>query len=218
MTIFAHKIIGVGSGGEQWVTGLHTSLAGTLISANGGWASFVANVMGSAVAALWDPNVIVKEIVTDQLDPGTGRSVGQMRGAVSYPGTSTAVPLSPRDCLLVSLRTAIPGPRGRGRMYWPAPTSTSMGTDGELDAGALTAFGTAIGDAFTSLAAVVTPVVYHRPTVDRITYDRRTGVATDHAASLATAIPIERIYIAAKLATQRRRTNKTVNTYEESSF
>lgn len=39
------------------------------------------------------------------------------------PGTGTATK-TPQDAAVISLRTATPGPRGRGRMYWPALAAT----------------------------------------------------------------------------------------------
>jgi hypothetical protein len=213
MTIYAHRIIGSGSGGEQFNTGLHSSLVGSLATAANAWQLFGYQLSVSAMAALWDPNMTITELVTDELHPTTGKSVGQQRQAVVYPGTSIGVPLSPRDALVLSLRTATPGPGGRGRMYFPAPTSLSIDATGKLTSGATTAISAAFATLFATLASVTQPVVYHRPTVDRTTYDRRTGVATVHPASVATAIPIHSLLVGRNLGTQRRRTNKTANAY-----
>jgi hypothetical protein len=214
MTIFLHRIIGLGSGGEQWVTTLHTSSVGGLAAAAAAWNAFGHSIFVSALAALWDPNVTSSEYVTDQLDPITGKSVGQSRHSNVNNGTSVGVPLSPRDCVVVSLRTDRPGPGGRGRMYWPAPTSLSIDDTGKLTSDARDAFSGLFGAHLTTLAGSTVPVVYHRPTVERTTYDRRTGVATDHPASLATAIPITNVLVGYNLGSQRRRTNKTTQVYE----
>jgi hypothetical protein len=218
MTIFRGTLIALGTGGEALSSTLHLSSSGSLASVNTAWNAFCTGIFTGALAARWSTAVSLEETVTDQLDPTTGKNVAQLRQANIHAGTATDKPQSPRDCVVVSLRTATPTRAGRGRMFWPAPTVASTDGAGKLTDAARTAFSTAFAAALGTLGATATPVVYHRPTVFRTTYNRKTGVGTDHAASVATAIPIIVVSIGNKLGTMRSRDNQTSNSYLAASI
>jgi hypothetical protein len=217
MTVFRNRILGTGVGGETWVTTLHTESSTGLGDVGSAFNTFASDIGSGALAALWSTNFHIVQTVTDQLDDVTGRNVAQLAGSVTLAGTAVDKPQSPRACVVVSLKTTTPTRGGHGRMFWPAPTAASIDALGKLTDAASTAFSTAFGAALTDLAFTTVPVIYHRPTIARTTYNKRTGVATVHAASAATTIPITRVAVNSKLGTQRRRTDQTPSVYTQAT-
>jgi hypothetical protein len=140
------------------------------------------------------PNdVTITELVTDALDAATGKNTAQTKSAVALVGTGAGATTSPRDCVVVGLRTALPTRAGRGRMYWPAPDATHLTPTGMLIGGDASALAIAFGNAMTTLKTSTIPVVWHQNTK---TYDNVTYVT-----------------VGSIIGTQRRRTNRVFNAY-----
>jgi hypothetical protein len=197
MTFFRHRLIGHGVGGEEWVTSLHSSSTGTLADAHAAWNTFCVGMFTGELAARYSTLVGMSTTVTDALDATTGKNTAQIRTDAAHAGTATDGVQSSRACLLVALRTALPTRKGRGRMFWPAPTAASIDTDGAVKSAALTAIAADFGTQLTTLAGAVTPIIFHRP--KPLLFIDGTGT------------PVIAVAINGQLATQRRRNNKTVN-------
>jgi hypothetical protein len=214
MTVYRHRLSGIGVNGELWVTTLHTESASSISDAGDAVGTFVTSIWTGALAARWSTGVSLASVTTDELDPDTGKNVAQYGVEWIYAGTATDKPMSPRDCLLVSLDTALPTRRGHGRMFWPAFTAASIDTDGSLTSAAATAAGVAFGTALTTLSATQQVVVYHRAVFAPLTIPPtipRPVLVTPSTTA------VNRLRIGDRQATQKRRTNKTPNTYVYSS-
>jgi len=112
---------------------------------------------------------------------------------------------TPQDAVVLSLRTSTPGPRGRGRMYWPA-LSASLSTSFQLSSPTATATSidakawlNAIGGAFntywTSVGAAKSAVLSVRS-------------VTDHTCRNVNALQVGSV-----LDTQRRRRDNLPESY-----
>lgn len=98
-------------------------------------------------------------------------------------GTGTASK-TPQDALVFSLRTSVPGARGRGRLYWPAlgaalstsfqlttPTPATVATDAKTW---LAAIGSAMNGYFVSVASAKSVVLSVRSVTDHVCRDVNT--------------------------------------------
>jgi hypothetical protein len=185
---------GPGSAGDQWISTLHTTSAGNIATVHGAWQDFVANVFVACLRALWTPATAITDMETVALDPITGKQAEAIATGDSMSGTDAVGHiLTPRDCIVISKRTALPTKAGRGRMYLPAPSSAHLGTNGLLAGTVATQLATIFASAMTTMKATATPVVYHHATksVDVITH----------------------VGCGQVLGTQTRRTNRVFNAY-----
>jgi hypothetical protein len=153
----------------------------------------VSSFFSGAYAAMIPNDVTLTELATDQLDGVTGRNTAQTKSAVALVGTGAGATQSPRACLVVGLRTALPTRAGRGRMFWPAPDATHMTATGLLSGTDATSLANAFGTALTTFKTTAQPVVWHQKTktFDSVTY----------------------VTVGTILGTQRRRTNRVFNSY-----
>jgi len=134
MTVFYVRYSGGLAHGEQWVTGLHLT--------GGGSIDEVDAIVGDAFTAFWtqagadipDTTTVVSG-VTYILDPVTGKATARAESTVSHTGGSSDAPNPNQISVCATLRTATPGPKGRGRMYWPGPTVTGLDANGILQSG-----------------------------------------------------------------------------------
>lgn len=193
MTIYRHRVTGPGSAGDVWVSTMHSSSAGSLAAVHTAWTALVNNFISGTLGAMWNTHVQANGTITDQLDPVTGKNVAQASTAISQIGTGSGGSVSPRNCVVIGLRTSVPTRAGRGRMYWPSPDDSHYQTNGLLVAADVTTIDTGFGTALTTFKATSTPVIFHRKT---LTFDTVINTSTG-------IIP----------GTQRRRTNKIPNAY-----
>lgn len=83
-----------------------------------GWTT--TGSVGASLRALMSTQATIDGWrVEKRAEDETTLNVAQGLLVSPVPGTSTASK-TPQDSLVLSLRTATPGPRGRGRLYWPA--------------------------------------------------------------------------------------------------
>jgi hypothetical protein len=123
---------------------------------------------------------------------------------------STAASKTPQDALVFSLRTTTPGPRGRGRMYWPALGATlsasfqistpAVATTAAAIKTWLNAIGSQINAYYASISALLTVVLAVRST-------------TDH-----TCRNVVNLQVGTILDTQRRRRDALTETYTTVSY
>jgi hypothetical protein len=185
---------GPGSAGDVWICTLHTTSASNLATVHGAWQDFCANVYVAQLRQLWTAATAITDMETVQLDPVTGKQVSAIATGDSMSGTDAVGHiLSPRDCVVISKRTALPTKAGRGRMYIPAPSSAHLGTNGLLAGTVATNLANIFASAMATMKPTATPVVYHHATksVDIITH----------------------VAVGQVLGTQTRRTNRVFNAY-----
>lgn len=193
MPIYRHRVTGPGSAGDVWVSTMHSQGAADYFDAHFAWETFVQNAINPHLAGMWAPTTKVTEVITDELDPLTWRNVRQLTSDVAITGTSDGGAPSPRACLVVGLRTALPTRAGRGRMFLPSPSATHYAATGKFVNADCVTIATDFAAALTTMKATITPVIAHRSS---LTWDTITRVTVGD-------IP----------GTQRRRTNKDPNNY-----
>lgn len=149
----------------------------TLFNAAGTVAGAAA-ALHTAVGLLWNgvapPADSIKQLIpttsgiditsATEIDPLTGKNLGQVQTGETLVGTDASGPLPPQCCIVVSLRTALFNQAGRGRFYLPA-----FGVDvlaaGRLPTTARSQVATAAQKMIQSLnGAGYTVCVYHRKT------------------------------------------------------
>jgi hypothetical protein len=198
VTIYLHKMSGPGSAGDLWISTLHTSGAANLATAHSAWSTFVTAIFNNGFKTRWPVPNQITGLSTVALDPVTGRQTAVTSSGVALVGTAAGQALSPRDSIVISLRTALPTKAGRGRMYMPGPDAGHLTTSGLLTGTDATAIATAVGAAMTTLKATSQPVVYHAKT--------------------KTVDNILTVMIGQVLATQTRRTNRVFNAYSSATI
>jgi ethanolamine utilization microcompartment shell protein EutL len=198
MTNYLHRMSGPGAAGDVWISTMHTSGAANLATAHGAWQTFVTAIFNNALKTRWAVASQITSLQTVSLDPVTGKQTAVTATSVALIGTSAGQMISPRSCMVLSLRTALPTKAGRGRMYLPPPDSTHLTGSGLLLGSDAAAIATAIGTAMTTFKATSQPVVYHQKTktVDNITY----------------------VAVGQVLGSQTRRTNRVFNAYSTATI
>lgn len=194
MTIFRHRVSGPGSGGDIWVSTMHSSSVSGLTAVHGAWEFFISTFCSSTMNAMWNTHQSATTVVTDQLDPVTYKNVAQASSAITEVGTGTGGTPSPRTCMVIGLRTAVPTKAGRGRMYWQSPDDSHFTTGGAYATADCTTVANAFASGLTGFRTTATPIIFHRRFG---TFDTITKVTVGD-------IP----------GTQRRRTNKDPVIYE----
>lgn len=173
---------------------MHSSGAGVIGDVHTAWRNAVSAFWSGSYGSLLTVDQQCTEVVTDQLDPSTGKNVLQARSAVSFKGTLSAEPTTPqRVAIVTGLRTALPTRAGRGRMYWPGPAGSVLTNSGELATADAIAVATDWAAALGAMATQSQPVIYHRAT--------------------RTTTNVTNVTVGVVLGTQRRRTNKVANAY-----
>jgi hypothetical protein len=193
MTIYRHRISGPGSAGDMWTSTLHSNSSQSLATVHAAWQTLVTGFITATLAAMWPNEVSATSIVTDQLDPLTGKNVAQLSAAIAGVGTGAGATMSPRLALVIGHRTTIPTRSGRGRMFWPAPDATHTSASGNLLSTDATTIATSWSGRLTTFKATSQPVIYHR---DTHTFDNIVGVT-----------------VGVVFGSQRRRTNRVQNAY-----
>lgn len=157
--------------GETFTFTLHVfNAAGTVAGAAAAWHT--------ALGLLWNgvapPADSIKQNIptttsivnssATEIDPLTGRNLGQTQTAEALVGTDATGPVPPQCAVVVSLRTALFNKSGRGRFYLPA-LSTDKVTAGRITGTVVTQIVTASQKMVQSLnGAGYTVCVYHRAT------------------------------------------------------
>lgn len=194
MPTFRTRWQGPGTAGDIWVTTLHTTSSQSIDSVHGAIETFTNNFFGSTMAPLWSADVQLSEVVTDELDPTTGRNVQQRRSGSTIKGSGTGQMPTPRAAVVCGLRTALPTRSGRGRMYVPSPGTDNLVATGLLSETVAGNISGALAGYLQTLAATATAVIYHRA-------DLTTTAVTD-------------VTVGVVLGSQARRTNKVPNNYQ----
>ena len=157
--------------GESFTFTLHAfNAAGTVAGAAAAWHA--------ALGLLWNgvatPADSIKQLIpttssitnssATEIDPLTGKNMGQVQTTETLVGTDATGPLPPQVAVVVSLRTSLFNKSGRGRFYLPT-FGTDKCSSGRILALAVTQAATAAQKMVQSLnGAGYTVCVYHRST------------------------------------------------------
>lgn len=173
---------------------MHSSGAGALADIHTAWSTLVASMFSGAYGGLLTVDQLVDQVITDALDPVTGKNTAQARSAVTYKGSLAAEPVTPqRSSIVFGLRTALPTRAGRGRMYWPGPAGSKLTNTGELASADANTIAAELATALGTFSATSTPVIYHRAS--------------------KTSTTVTQVTVGLVLGSQRRRTNKVSPSY-----
>ena len=105
----------------------------------------------------------------------TGELASVYEANRSVPATGGGSSVHPyQTSLVLSLRTAVAGGRGRGRLYWPATGVALTPSTMRVTNSVLTAFRTAFASYLTSLATAIETVV---PCAELVVWSRTSGTA-----------------------------------------
>lgn len=195
MPYFRHRVTGPGSAGDVWVATMHSNSANTLTAVHTAWTAFINTFFSGTYNALCTPQQSATGTVTDQLDPVTGKNAAQASSVIAQVGTGGGATPSPRSCMVISFQSALPTRAGRGRMFLPSPDMSHYDNQGKFLAAAAAAVSTAFANGLTTFKATSTPVIYHR--------------------AAKTGTNITGVKVGIIVGTQRRRTNKDVNSYSQ---
>lgn len=203
MTILKHVLGGPQSAGDQWTSGFHSFGANLTAAAAHALLSAAVNtaIGGTQLAQYLAPTTRITDLTTYVLDEVTGKAIDVARSAVNIVGTSAGAQAPPRAATVIGLRTNRPGPRGRGRMYLPAPALSNFDANGLITAGARNG----IGGAMSSLMAQC-----RSRGLDPGLFDR-SGLNPE-------IVPFHQVTVGAVAGSQRRRTNKIPPGYVSFSF
>lgn len=193
MTIYQHQVTGTFSAGDQWCTTMHTSSVNSLSSVHTAWTTAVNTFFSGTYNAMMPSDVSATQTLTNQLDPLTAKNVAQQTSAITQTGTGAGGKPSPRDCVLLSLRTALPQKKGRGRMFLPSVDASHYTSTGRLVQADMQTIATGFAAVLTTLAGTATPIIFHK---NILGFDVIIAVKVPDLA-----------------ATQRRRTNKDAVVY-----
>lgn len=203
MTILKHVLSGPQTAGDMWTSGLHSF--GTNLTAAAAHdlfeLAFNTALGGNSLKQWLAPGTSIKSLTTYVLDAVTGKALDMDQSAVDVVGTSAGAQASPRLCTVVGLRTARPGPRGRGRMYLPAPSVSNFDATGLISAAARDGLAVAMSSFMGQLnSRGLQPGLFDR-----------SGVTPE-------IVPFRQVTVGAVPGTQRRRTNKISAGYVAYNF
>lgn len=200
MTLFKGTVGGHQDAGDQWTSAVHFEGALTLAAAATAWETHL-QVAIDALAVYWATTTHVDGGSMYTLDGTTGRATGVLFIDVGTDGTAAGAQLPPRDAIVVGTRTALPGPGGRGRMFWPAPATDSL-TDTGLVA-------TIVKNDFSAFIATL---------LGAMATDGLTPVLVGPVIGGLITTPIIGTSVAQVLGSQRRRTNKIAPSYSRTAI
>lgn len=188
---------------------MHSSGAGSLATVHAAWVTLLNGFIGTTLAPMWPNETQATSAITDQLDANGLHNVAQLSSTLTQPGTGAGATLSPRDCVVIGLRTTVPTKAGRGRMFWPAPDSGHLTSSGNLVAADATAIAGGFQTRLTTFKATSQPVILHRG------HDANHPPGTPLVAS--TTDNVVQVSVGVIVGTQRRRTNKVANAYSNAT-
>jgi len=177
---------------------MHSVGVGGLGPAHNAFVTFAEDFWNDTYKAMVSPGVSLTSLVTDQLDPVTGKNTIQAQTGEDIIGTGAGQQVDPRSCMVVGLLTSTPTRAGRGRFYLPGPDASHYADTGEFLEATTTAVALSIAAKIGVMNVDSVVSVYHRAT---------------KTATNASAIRVGTI-----AGTQRRRTNKSPNTYSTSAI
>lgn len=162
MAIFKMNIGGPGAAGDVWTSGTKAESTLSLLLVHEAWLT-AATALWTGVKPRLSGNTYFNDLTTYEIDATTGRALGVLRETgLAIAGTSVGAQPDPRMSTVVGLRSAIPGPRGRGRMFLPGVALTNLDANGLISFAAREAIAAAVATALHNLrTALVRPGIHH---------------------------------------------------------
>jgi hypothetical protein len=203
MSYLRLTILGVSSLGESWTNTVCFDPTGEL----GTWDQATGQAQVDAALAVPVPTNLINIVSTamsiegmrlEMRDDATDALVGAAEAFKGTPLPGGGAPKMPLQCALVfSLRTDTPGPRGRGRIYWPCLSAT-LGSDTRFSSAALA---TTLADFKTWMLALQAAIgtVTDPDLALNLAVRSRTSKTTPH---------VKRVILGNVVDTQRRRRDK----------
>lgn len=176
----------------------YSTSIGVQTSDSEGWDTTQMDTDSLALANAAKPNLTSVDTISAIVwTVGTGVGALEYVSAVNVVGTlSTASSQMPQNCaILVQKRTATPGRRGRGRMYWPGLVESEVNAVGTLDGISIGRMNTMLNSwkaTITSSPQLLQPVLFHSE-----------GATPAPGPSIITSFTVSPV-----MATQRRRLRK----------
>jgi hypothetical protein len=138
----------------HFTTGVSGPLLGDDVSAMA--VDISGSMTSSTVSSLYPSTVRadriqVRDLRTDGNEPIV-RTIGN-------PGTGAGSALPAQTCLVSTLRTTLGGRRGRGRIYWPAPSTITLSSNGQATVGTQNAFTSLCNLLFSIDAGATGPLI-----------------------------------------------------------
>ena len=168
------------------------------------WADIVAGYISTFWSAGIDsanlPDTVVNSVKAYYYPAGSGVATVQAVHlyGTALPGTATGGGSPTQLAIVHSLRSGVPGRRGRGRMYLPATgLALSSGSHGQLASGACSSFAGALAALFT---AVNTSGSFAAQ------FTSQNVVVRSETGNMCNAV--DQIIVDSKIDTQRRREDK----------
>lgn len=137
MSLYLHKFSGFVPSGESYSYGWKAQSIRTLTAAHSAAIAWNDTLWDGATAGngLEDHLTIdtsLTSVVTVQLDELNLHQLAKQESAVARSGVAAGNPLPSDVAFAVSLRTALPRVRGRGRFYLPAAAASNLTADGRI--------------------------------------------------------------------------------------
>jgi hypothetical protein len=159
--------------GEVFSTGIHAQSALDIAEVSATWVSAITALWtgtGSAgINDLYTPETILTTSVVTELDPLTDKAVDQIETALSIPGGATGTPLPQEVAVVITTRTAQPGPSGRGRLFMPPPASSTVSQEGRLTSGNQLTYVGGFTVMFQAMASAThDPILHSKGRADRL--------------------------------------------------
>lgn len=196
MTVTQHRFTGNLPAGDIFSIGWYSSSIIGLPGEHSNAVGWITDFMTGA-AVEFAPGVVFQKITSSALAAGSPfHATAILATDVLIPGTSPNNSLPQDVSPVVTLRTAVPGPKGRGRIYLPAPNIAACTLAGELEAVVQTALLSALSSAWTnSRAGGSNPVIFSHLT-GAITAITAFGMGTvfDHQSRRVNKVNTTRVF------------------------
>ncbi len=169
MTVYNHKYSGTLPAGDIFNFSWHSNSGLPLASSQANavsWINELWTLSASAIAALYTPGTVITKVTTYALNPiAPFNTVGVAADDVALAGTTATLSLPQDVSALVTLRSADPSRKGRGRFYLPAFESTHTTAAGTIPAHDVAQVVSALSDAWSLVNATgEQPIIFSRST------------------------------------------------------
>ena len=199
MAIYRGIVRGVFGTSEefQYTQGFEVDSGGNAaaeITAIATWATAALTGGGTGTLNYYYTDTTWTRVTVQELDPATSLVLSTAETSINISGLQAGAPLPRQIAVVVSQRTATPGPKGRGRSYWPAPAVSSVAAGGAMSSAFQTALLAALNTAYNGYNTAA----------------RRAVVLSGNGGTSLVARPITLIQVGNIFDTQRRRRTNLV--------
>lgn len=130
------RMAGALPSGEVWSTGVHGASNLDIDAVKTAWQSAVtalwAGTGSSGIHDLYSTTVTCNRITVYTIDGTTGKASDAREAALTSGGGSPEIALPQEVAVCLTLRTGKPGPKNRGRMFFPPMIVSAVQASGRL--------------------------------------------------------------------------------------